>query len=424
MDAPPGILVRRGLPVLLLCLACGCGGPIVRHPVPVSLIDDARVPGMPVLIRAWGDQYSPEFERSLRESIAQAKSAYGDHPPVDILALSGGGSQGAFGAGLLCGWSAAGNRPVFRVVTGISAGAISAPFAFLGPAYDGQLKALATTISDKDVFLPKDLLAILGSDSLASTHPLEKLLDRYYDAALLRAIAAEHAKGRRLYVATCNLDAQRPVVWDMGAIASSPNRDQALKLFRQVILASAAVPVYFPPVYIHVEAGGKRYDEMHVDGGTIDQVILYGDAVTGEHALGTAKHARSRAAAGEQANVYIIRNAKIAPEATDVRPALTSIADRAVATMTKAEGVGDLYRIHSVTQREGLQFKLAYIPDNFEAGHVDDSEGFDRKLMTQLFDLAYDLGHRGYRWQTEPPYWGGGDAAGTEAKHAGPATQP
>ncbi|HEY2584712.1 MAG TPA: patatin-like phospholipase family protein [Tepidisphaeraceae bacterium] len=392
--------------VLLPLLACGCGRPIVRHPVPVTLINDARAPGMPPEIRAWGDQYSPEFERSLRQSIDQAKAAYGAHPPIDILALSGGGSQGAFGAGLLCGWTAAGNRPTFRVVTGISAGAITAPFAFLGPKYDPQLKALATTVSDKDVFVLKDLLAILGSDSIATTRPLEKLLDRYYDTSLLRAIAAEHAKGRRLYVATCNLDAQRPVIWDMGAIASLGNAPEALKLFRRVILASAAIPVYFPPVYIQVEAGGKKYDEMHVDGGTIDQVILYGEAVTGERMLSASDDPPPPPpTGGHRPNVYIIRNAKIAPEPTDVRPALTSIADRAVATMTKAEGVGDLYRIYSVTHREGLEFKLAYLPDDFDAGHVDDSEGFDQKLMAQLFDLAYRLGRAGYRWHTEPPYW-------------------
>ena len=384
--------------LLLGLLAGGCGTPLVRHAVPDNLRNQAVVPGMPAGVRAWGDESSPAFQKSIAESEAQARAAYADRPPIDILTISGGGSGGAFGAGLLSGWTDAKTRPMFRIVTGVSAGAIIAPFAFLGSQYDPQLRELSTKVTDKDVFELKNLLSVFGSDSLSSTAPLKRLLDRYYDERLITAVAAEHAKGRRLFVATTDLDAQRPVIWDMGAIASSgaPNR---VELFRQVILASAAIPVYFPPVYLQVEAGGNRYDEMHVDGGTTDQVTLYGDALA---PLETFRRNSARAAVVVP-RVFIIRNAKVVPEPESVRPRLLDIADRSVAALTKSEGIGDLYRIYALTQREQFDFNLAYVPDDFSSGSPEASEGFDPQVMTRLFDTAYLLGRYGYEWKKMPP---------------------
>jgi hypothetical protein len=396
--AAPGRSVPVVITLLLLTGLTGCAGRITRNPVPDDLRDDAHVPGMPPGIRAWGDGFSPDFEQSVIESFRQVRAAYGDHPPRDILALSGGGADGAFGAGILCGWTDAGDRPTFRLVTGVSAGAIIATFAFLGPDYDQQLKTLATTVSTKDVFRWKLLTTALGSDSLASTEPLVRLIERYYDQPLLDAVAAQHARGRRLYVGTTDLDAQRPVVWDMGAIASvrSP---AALTLFRQVILASGAIPAYFPPVYIPVEARGRPYDEMHVDGGTVEQILLYGDAVS-PRSVPPSVRAPPHETPPE---VYIIRNAKVSPEPQPVEPRLLPIAGRSIATLTKYQAIGDLYRIYWVTRRDGLDFNLAYVPDDFRAPGAETFEGFDPKVMAALFECGYTLRTKGNPWHKTPP---------------------
>ncbi len=195
---------RRAALALSAVLFGGCGE-VTHDAVPVELMEHATVPGMPDGIRAWGDEYSPAFQASVVRSAAQARAAYSDHPPTDVLAISGGGSNGPFGAGLLCGWTDRGDRPTFRLVTGVSAGAILAPFAFLGPAYDHQMRRMATTLSNDQVFQSKGLLTAFTSDSLTDTRPLAEFLGKFYDAALLRGVAAEHAKGRRLLVATTDL---------------------------------------------------------------------------------------------------------------------------------------------------------------------------------------------------------------------------
>ena len=245
MTARPSTVLALLALAAAAILAPGCGTVPDRHPVPAKLRDDARLPGMPDGIRAWGDQFSPAFQQSMIDSGPQAVGAYGvNGQPTAALAISGGGSNGAFAAGLLCGWTAHGDRPTFRVVTGISAGAIVAPFAFLGPEYDGKLRQIATQVDDQKVFKQKGLLTAFTSDSLEDTTPLAKFLSGFYDPPLLRAVAAEGAKGRRLWVGTTDLDARRPVLWDLTKIAAV-GTPQAVALFRRVILASAAIPVVF-----------------------------------------------------------------------------------------------------------------------------------------------------------------------------------
>src|SRR5262245_15859532 len=191
-----------------------------------------------------------------------------------FLAISGGGANGAFGAGLLNGWTATGQRPTFNVVTGISTGALIAPFAFLGPAYDGTLRELYTTISTERIFRRRGLGAILFSDALADSTPLAELIEKYADQKLLDAIGHEYDRGRLLLIGTTDLDAQRPVIWNIGALAAS-HHPQALDLFRKILRASSAIPGAFQPVLIDVQIDGTKFQEMHVDGGAIVQLFLY-----------------------------------------------------------------------------------------------------------------------------------------------------
>ena len=186
--------------------------------------------------------------------------------PLSYLALSGGGADGAYGAGVLNGWTAAGTRPEFSVVSGVSTGALIAPFAFLGPAYDATLRDVYTSgVAERLLNAPSIVHAVFGSGLFGNTR-LRELVARYVGQDMLGAIAAEHAKGRRLLVVTTNLDTQRTVIWDMGRIASIRS-NQALILFRDVLAASASIPVVFPPMLIDAEANGRRFQEMHVDGG-------------------------------------------------------------------------------------------------------------------------------------------------------------
>ena len=294
MKNPPhacAIFFRVCVAALLLGMA-GCALP--RNPVPLEKISQARIAEMPN-IRYWEIDYKPDLDGNLPDS-----------PDCSFLALSGGGANGAFGAGFLCGWSSAGTRPNFRIVTGISTGALIAPLAFVGPKYDERLSSLYTTVKAKDILHVRGILGMLWNESYAETKPLADLINKEIDEEVLKAVAAEHAKGRRLYIGTTNLDAQRFMVWDMGAIASSGQAD-AMKLFRKVMLASVSIPGVFPPVYFDVEIDGRKYDEMHVDGGVVMEVFGYGLSLFQNPSIAD----RSRV---ETCSIYVIQNSKLATE--------------------------------------------------------------------------------------------------------------
>jgi len=397
---PEARFIGLALLAALVFLAQGCIALQVRHPLPEHLMDQAEVADLPG-IRAWGDALSESLEKSAIESIRQEMAA--NHgklaPEANFLALSGGGGDGAFGAGILCGWTEAGNRPSFKLVTGISTGSLIAPFAFLGPEYDAKLKEAYTTISDKDIYIVPNVLKLLINlgriESVARTQPMVALLDRYFDDDLIRAVGAEHLKGRRLLVGTTQLDAQRQVIWDMGAIAAY-GTPEAFKLFRQILRASASIPVALNPVYIKVRAGGQEYDEMHVDGGVRAEVMLYEAALnlfTSKKKLGSLIPDRPR-------KLYIIRNAQVYPEYESIKPYIGDIGTRAISSLTKFQGVGDLYRIYVLAHRDGIDYNLAFIPKDF---HPKRASEFDTNYMNEEFNLAYNLARSGYKWSKYPP---------------------
>jgi len=382
---------------VFLCVA-GCS--LQRNPVPIAQMPNAKLVDIK-MVRTWGGQFSPLFQKDLVESIRQERE--GDFPlkpdgstSYTALALSGGGANGAFGAGFLCGWTQAGTRPKFKLVTGISTGALIAPSAFLGSEYDEELKKVYTTITTKNIFNVRSITSLLWAESFAETGPLEKLIERHVDQAVLDAIAAEHAHGRRLYIGTTNLDAQRFVVWNMGAIANSGHPD-ALKLFRKVMLASASIPGAFPPVYFDVEAADKRYDEMHVDGGTTTGVFFHGFTLD---LAAARKEAFGDKVPKPGGAIYIIRNGKIAPGPEQIRRHFAKIIKRALETFTRSQGWGDLYRVYIVTQRDQVDFNYVGIPDDYVSVG---KEPFDPKEMNRLFDLGFEMAKDGYKWHKVPP---------------------
>lgn len=239
------------LGIMALTLCAGCGTMSRGSAVPEQLRKEAVIPGVPDA-RIFADSATAELTRlgleSLeREKASLAASGYkGPLPPVSFLAVSGGGDDGAFGAGLLLGWTAAGDRPQFKVVTGISTGALIAPFAFLGPEYDHVLKHVYTNVTKEDIFRSRNLLAVFYKDAMSDTTPLWRLLSQYVDQKMLDAVAAEYQKGRLLLIGTADLDSRRGVIWNMGQIAASGN-PKAIHLFKSIMLASAAIPGAFPP---------------------------------------------------------------------------------------------------------------------------------------------------------------------------------
>jgi hypothetical protein len=324
-------------------------------PVPQSQESDISVLGLKD-VRFWGDEVTAQLIQngieSYRREQAYAVSAghTGPLPPAYYLAISGGGENGAFGAGLLVGWTASGERPAFKIVTGISTGALIAPFAFLGPGYDSQLKAVYTEIAPKDVLEQRWILSGLLGDAMATNEPLFHTLQRYVTSELIQAIATEYQHGRLLLIATTDLDAGRPVIWDVGKIAASGN-PEAITLIQRLMLASAAIPVAFPPVMIDVEAGGKSYQEMNVDGGAAAQVFVYPPGLHINQMGVTRKRI-----------LYVIRNARLDPQWADVNRQTLSIAGRATTSMIQTQGVGDLYRIYSVSQRDDVDFTSPACP--------------------------------------------------------------
>jgi len=384
--------------ILILLFHFGCATP-KRIALPGDYLDHAEIPGMPG-VRDWGDEFSELFQSDMVEvmksySIKNRDKIDAKESTADILAISGGGGAGAFGVGLLNGWSDAGDRPEFTLVTGISTGALVAPFAFLGSEYDQIIKKLYTTISTKDVITKRSIFDVIsGSDSIADSSPLAKLIRENIDEEILKKIAEAHNSGRRLFIGTTNLDARRLVVWNMGKIAAY-GTTEALELFRNVILASASIPVAFPPVYIEVEVGANKYDEMHVDGGVISAVFFYGFMLNIEEARKTAgiKHKVNP-------RIFIIRNNQFRAPYEQVQRRLLSIASRSLMGLTTTQGLGDLYRIYLVAQRDEIEFNQTSIPRNYVSSS---REEFNPVEMKRLFNLGYKMAITGYHWDQYPP---------------------
>ena len=309
--------------------------------------------------------------------------------PVSYLAVSGGGDNGAFGAGLMNGWTESGKRPEFKMVTGVSTGALIAPFAFLGPDYNTALREVYTTMTPDKVYRPRGLTAALFDDAMADTGPLAQIIAAYAGQKMLDAIAGEYQKGRLLLIGTTDLDAQRPVIWNIGAIAAS-GHSGGLDLFRKILRASAAIPGAFQPVLIDIELDGKKYQEMHVDGGAIAQLFLYPASID----VTTSGLQRQRTA-------YIIRNARLDPDYAASERRTLSIAGRAINTMLAASGRNDVLRTYYVTQRDKVAYNLAYIGSDFVS--APKTGEFDQTYMRALYEYGYRQARDGQPWHKTPP---------------------
>ena len=382
---------KIGMLILATALV-GCTS-VKRLPSPVEYTTLGEISGIPCA-RFWGDMTPSDNEQRIEVLRKQVTSdpAYDRNAPVHLLAISGGGQNGAFGAGLLAGWTASGNRPEFRVVTGISTGALMAPFAFLGPDYDVAIQDMYSKFSTKDVLEKQYIRGLVSADSIIDSSPLREIMMRYFTPLEMEKVGQEYERGRRLFVGTTDLDVQRPVIWNIGAIAASDQPD-AYPLIIDVLLASAAIPGAFPPVYFTVENDGRKYDELHVDGGVTSQVFICPMSYDMEDTM-------HRAGLYGKAHVYLIRNAHVFPAPNKVTPKTMPIISQSISSLLRAQGLGDMHRIYTAAQRNNQAYHAAYIPPSFRD---EPDELFDISYMTELFELAYGQSTNGYPWHTEPP---------------------
>jgi predicted acylesterase/phospholipase RssA len=378
-----GLVGRATYPFVVAACAAALAGCAAAPRVSYTQEEQsaATIPGMPVA-RIWADD----------PAIASGRRSVVTRVPVlrpIVLALSGGGANGAFGAGLLTGWSARGTRPQFTIVTGASAGGLIAPFAFLGPAYDETLRNVFAS-GEMANLLQSDGLAGLFGTGLFKTAPLRDLIARHVDGTMLAAIAREYRAGRRLYIVTTNLDAQRTAIWDMGQIAASGELG-ALELFRDVLTASASIPGVFSPVLIDVEAKGRRFAEMHVDGGVTTNVLIVPEAVL----LSATPLFPSDA----HLKVYVVMNGKLSPDFEVVKASTLPIVKRSFETSVRANTRNTLLASYQFMKSRNWEFNLASIDPSYPAPTLIE---FNSAYMQQLFDYGYQRGRSGVLWQPTP----------------------
>ena len=305
------------------------------------------------------------------------------------LALSGGGADGAYGVGVLNGWTAAGTRPAFSVVSGVSTGGLIAPFAFLGSQYDDTLKEVYTSGIAESLLNDPSIIRVLFGSGLFGNKRLRELVARYVGPEILEAVARENAKGRKLLVVTTDLDTQRTVVWDMGKIAAigSP---EALRLFRDVMAASASIPLVFPPILIEAEGQGRRFEEMHVDGGVTAPVLTLPDALLFQ----------GRLPGNSRMNIYILVNKKLERTFELVSNSTIDVASRSLSSITQSQTRSVIFSTYDFAKRNRWGFHLSYIERDYPASA---SEGFDTAYMRALYQYGYEKAASGRAWTSTLP---------------------
>ena len=389
---------------LLLCMAVMLGvimtltACVTKRVAPPPAGGIYRVPWGALPVESWDQNVSKSFLQDLSEGDKTYLEELRSKNPnkrlqFNMLALSGGGSHGAYGAGVLTGWTASGKRQEFGTVTGISTGALMATAAFLGSEYDYMLRRY-TKITNEDIYR-KEGFALLG-ESVRDTAPLRKTIAELIDEKVLEAVASEHVRGRRLFIGTTNLDTQAFMVWDMGIIASSDRPDK-LERYRKVVLVSASIPVLFPPVYISVDGGKESYQQMHVDGG-VREMVLYYDFI---EAVDAASTSAGLTRADVNINLYVLYNGDLyaSGKYDPVEPTLLSIASSTLSALMRTNTLGSLYRVYVQALVYGINFHLAYIPREFQP--LGDSVDFNPEDMARLFDFGYNQSITDEVWRTQ-----------------------
>ncbi|WP_439367376.1 patatin-like phospholipase family protein [Bradyrhizobium sp. DASA03005] len=368
-----------GLVVLSCSLALGACTSLPRTPYTAAQARVSRVLDIDGL-RRYADEPVTRF--SFEKDYSTATRTY--------LALSGGGADGAYGVGVLNGWTAARTRPTFSVVSGVSTGGLIAPFAFLGPQYDDTLKEVYTSGIAESLLNDPSIVRVLFGSGLFGNTRLRELVARYVGPEIMAQVAREHAKGRKLLVVTTDLDTQRTAIWDMGKIAAV-GTPEALKLFRDVMAASASIPLVFPPIMIDAEGQGRKFQEMHVDGGVTAPVLTLPEALLFQS---------GRLPGNAKMDIYILVNKKIERNFELVSNGTIDVASRSLSAITQSQTRSIIFSTYDFAKRNRLGFHLSYIARDYPA---PPSEGFDTAYMRALYQYGYEKAATGQAWTSTLP---------------------
>lgn len=374
---------RAALAVGLAAQLAACSS-IPRIPYSAGEAAAAVVPGTDPGVRAYADASESTFTAMVARPNRQRM-------PFAYLALSGGGGDGAYGAGILNGWTESGTRPEFSLVSGVSTGALIAPFAFLGSGYDSYLTDIYTSGIASSLVQSPSVTNVLFGSGLFGDGRLRDLVRRYVTSDLLAAIAEQHAKGRRLLVVTTNLDSQRAVIWNMGAIAAGggPN---AVSLFIDVLTASASIPAVFPPQLLDVQAGGRAFQEMHVDGSVVTPVFTLPQSFL-------LRDGRLRSTG--KSDIYVVINGRLEPEFDLAENNTLSIVERSFTTASRARSRATLASTNAFTRNNGIGFNLTYIDEAVPSASA--ARGFDTAYMRTLYQDGFEKARRGAFWLKSVP---------------------
>jgi predicted acylesterase/phospholipase RssA len=373
---------------ILFCFVClllleGCAGLALSESQ--SSVDGRQPADRPMTFRTLGSDQ--QFSELSSVTAAMQLRAARAGEPLTILALSGGGTGGAFGAGAVAGLTHNGARPTFDVVTGVSAGALVAPYAFLGPAWDAQLLKAFTGVAGDDLLQSRGLGVIFGS-SVYSGKPLRQLIDAYVSDDMIRAIAREAAKGRLLLVATTDVASGESVIWDLGAIAMNGG-PLARTLFRDVLVASASVPGMFPPVIIRIAENGLIHDQAHVDGAATVPFFVP------PALLQTARSAPN----SDRAAVFVIVDGPLTEAAHTTRLTARAILSRSIRVGLSHMMLTTLELTAATAQLEGASFRYSSIPADYP---LPDAFDFSATTRRPLFRYAYQCAESGRFWTAFP----------------------
>jgi hypothetical protein len=321
-------------------------------------------------------------EAELSRILMARQRERGDDQQMNVLILSGGAQNGAFGAGVLKGWLEAGAAPRpgdFDIVTGISTGALQATHAFLGDQDSlAKLGEIYTNVSDSDIIDKRSYAVALTSNALATLGPLRKLLKRHLNDELIRQAAAKAGGRNAVFVGTTSLDSGQFVIWNLSQMA----REEKYDLYRKVVLASAAMPVFMEPIWIK--------GEMHFDGGVREQLFYRSFLPLLEEVRARGEKTR---AAPTQA-FFLLVNGRVCTPAVVIPNCIKDIALRTIDVLVDEAMLGNINKIR-VAAGEGV-LGLKYIPDSF----TDEPQSeFDRDYMRRLFGVGVAEGKTNWGWR-------------------------